>query len=162
MKRTGFVGRVGRPALATALVVLAPEAARSEEIRVLLIRPESATAVPADALRTFKEAILQAVPGVSFVPTMREATDLIELTRYKWSPNEEYGVSQSWEFYFRPLENPRPLDNPEGAPTGRVRPGSNVVIAGGKTLAESTQRATGALRDSLRRLFFPPGPVAPK
>ena len=150
MRSLGAVGRACAMALLCTLVMFAGEAATCQEIRVLLIRPVNAkVAVPTDALRTFKQAILDAVPDVAFVPTVKEATDLIELTRYTWSLDEEYGVSQTWEFYFRPL------DQPEDPPIGRARPGAFIFVVGGKTLAESTQAAADRLRDKLRTLLLP-------
>lgn len=81
MKSFGAVGRTCLVAVVSTFAMLAGEAATCQEIRVLLIRPESTKALPADALRTFKQAILDAVPDVAFVPTIKEATDLIEFTR---------------------------------------------------------------------------------
>ena len=156
MRSFGPVGRTCVMAVVGTLVILAGEAATCQEIRVLLIRPVNAkVVVPPDSLRTFKQAILDAAPDVGFVPIMKEATDLIELTRYTWSPNETYGVSQTWEFYFRPL------DQQEDA--GRARPGIFIVRVAGKTLAESTQASGERLRDRLRTLLLPRfRPVVPR
>ena len=88
---------------------------------------------------------------MSLVPTLAEATDLIELTRYNWSPEDEkYGVGQTWAFYFRPL------DMPDEPPRGPTRPGSYMVVGGGKTLAESTEASGERIRDVLRPLLLPP------
>jgi hypothetical protein len=142
-------------AVAGTFVMVATEAT-CEEIRVLLIRPVNAKALPPDALRTFQRAILEAVPDVALVPTIAEATDLIELTRYEWSPDEEYGVSQTWQFYFRPLEQP------EDPPAARARPGGFIFVVPGKTLAESTRASAETLRDALRQILPRFRPVVPK
>jgi hypothetical protein len=152
------LGEVGRTFVVAVVALLAAKTVTCEEIRVLLIQPESAKVVPRDSLGTFKQAILGAAPDVTFVATIKEATDLIELTRYEWSPDEERGVHQTWEFYFRPL------DPPDDLPVGRARPGSFIVMAGGRTLKESTQSAARMLRDELNKLLLSEfrGPVVPK
>jgi hypothetical protein len=147
MRSFGVVGRTCVMAVACTLVMLAAEAATGQESRVLLIRPLNAMAVPPDALRTFQQAVLDAAPDVTLVPTIAEATDLVELTRYAWSPDEEYGVSQTWQFHFLAL------DQPQNLPMGHARPGGFVFIVGGKTLAESTQASVERLRDALRKLL---------
>jgi hypothetical protein len=129
--------------------MLAGEVATGQDVRVLLIRPETVQAVPTEALSTFKQAILDAGPDVALVPTVKEATDLIELTRYEWSPDTAYGVRETWEFYFRPLEQP------EDPPMMRARPGNFIVIVGGKTLAGSTRASAERLRNKLREILLP-------
>lgn len=140
-----------------SLFVMEARTATGQEIRVLVIRPTNAKeAVPADALHTFRQAILDAVPGVGLVATAAEATDLVELTRYEWSPDSKFGVTQTWQFFFHPLEKP---DVP---PTALAKPAGFVFVVPGKTLAESTEVSSEKLRRAFRQLLPRFRPVVPK
>lgn len=130
--------------------------AKGQEVRVLLIRPVDANVIPTDALRTFRRAILEAGPDVAFVRTIAEATDLIELTRYAWSPDEEYGVSETWQFYFQSL------DLSQDSLAGRTRPAGFILVGAGKTFAESTQASAKRLREVFHRILRRFRPVVPK
>ena len=112
--------------------------------------------MPADALRTFKEAIRESAPDVAFVPTVAEATDLIEFTRYEWRFDTDLGVTQTWRFSFRPL------DQPNDPPAGRARPANDMVTVPGKTLDDSTRASGERLREMFRGLLTRFRPVVPK
>jgi hypothetical protein len=142
-------------ALAGMLTIVAAEAT-CQEVRILLIRPEGGKAVPSDALRTFKEAILDSARDVVFVPTVAEASDLIEFTRYEWAFDMNLGVTQTWRFSFRPL------DQPDEPPAGRARPINYFVTVPGRTLDESTRASGERLREAFRRLLTRFRPVVPK
>ena len=128
----------------------------TQSIRVLLIQSPKARAVPPDALATFKRAILDSVPNVTLVPTITQATDVIELVRYAWSPDEPYGVSQTWQYWYQPLERP---DDP---PSARARPAGFIDTVPGKTLSESTEASAQKLRARLSELLPRFQPVVPK
>lgn len=115
-------------------------------------------AVPAEALRTIRRAIRDAVPDVTFVTTMVEASHLIELTSYTWSPDGEYdGVIEKWHLCYQSLE---PSDT---RVAGRVRPARVILFGAGKTVAESTQSSSEQLREAFTRLLPPLfHPVVPK
>ena len=142
-------------AVVSALLFTVGEAT-GQETRVLLIRPEGGNPIPADAMRRFRRAIQDAAPDVLFVTTMAEASDLVELTRYSWSPQEEFGVSETWQFYFQSLDpsDPRAV--------GRERPAGFILVGAGKTLAQSSESSADRLRDAFHRLLRRFRPVVPK
>jgi hypothetical protein len=129
--------------------------ARSQDVRLLLIRPVNAKVLPAEAARAFKQAITEA-GSVAFVASMAEATDIIELTSYEWKVDGASGVSETWQFSH--LHFPEP-DDP---PAARARPNLFFVMAEGKTLSESTQAGQEKLRDVLRPLLARFHPVVPR
>ena len=147
--RGGSAMRTGRGLLVAGfagLTMLVSGDARCQA-RVLLIRPEARTVVPADAVQTFKQAVFESLPDVRFVRTMAEASDLIEFTDYGWAFDEKLGVTQTWRFSYRPL------DYPEELPSGRSRPINMVLTVPGETLAESTRLSIEMLRERFRRLL---------
>lgn len=142
-------------AAVAGILTMAPAEAKCQA-RVLLIRPEGGTAVPADALRTFKKAIRESAPDVEFVPTLAEASDLVEFTRYDWGFDTNLGVTQTWRFSFRPL------DQPNDPPAARASPVNFLVTVPGETLDDSTRASAERLRETFRRLLTRFRPVVPK
>jgi hypothetical protein len=128
----------------------------TQSIRVLLIQSPKAKAVPPDALATFKRAIVDSVPNVTLVPTITEATDVIELVRYAWSPDEPYGVSQTWQYWYQPLERPAE------PPSARAKPAGFIDTVPGKTLSESTEASAQKLRARFCELLPRFQPVVPR
>ena len=142
--------------LGTLLLPLPVGTASAQDIRVLLLRSPDARAAPPDAWQTFRQAIRDAAPGVTLVPSAAFATDLVELTRYDWDPGGELGVTQKWQFYYSPLPKPSAFGRTPAKPI------SYMLIAPGKTLAESTEESAKRLRMRLRQLFLGIEPAAPK
>ena len=150
--------RAGKGALVACLCALAVFVASDArcEARVLLIRPEGGTAIPRDAVQSFRYAILRSAPDVRFVRTIAEASDLIEFTGYDWAFDENLGVTQTWQFSVRRLATP------EDPASGRALPANLVLTVPGKTLAESTQVSIEMLRERLHRLLTKLEPNAAK
>ena len=145
------------PAAVALLLALEAGPAFGQDVRVLLIRSPDARAVPPDAWRTFRQAVASAAPGVTLVPSAALATDLVELMRYDWDPGGKLGVTQTWRFYYTPLPKPDSFGRTPARPHGHI------LIAPGKTLAESTELSAQRLRMTLRQLLGvePVVPVVP-
>ena len=104
----------------------------------------------------YKRQILESLSGITFVSSVAEATDLIEFTRYAWEPDAKLGVVQTWQFYYRPLEQPYELA------AARAKPSGFLFKVPGRTLAESTAASAEKLRDTMRHLLPRFEPVVPK
>lgn len=131
---------------AAAVVALQPSPASGQDIRVLLIHPATSKAVPADALQTVRQAILDAAPGVVLVRSAAEATDLVELTHYEWSPDDKNGVTQTWQLFVHPLRSNDPQEP-------SARPSRFRFDLTGRTLAESTQASSERMREVFGRVL---------
>jgi hypothetical protein len=130
--------------------------ARGQDTRILLIRPVDAKALPPEVARTFRLALTESARGVAFVPSVAEATDLIELTSYEWTLDGTTGVREIWRFSHLPL-----LAQDEGS-ASRARPLNILVVVEGGTLAESTRAGAERLREVLRPLLARFQRVVPK
>ena len=124
---------------------------------MFLIRSPDAKAVPPDAWQTFRQAIVEAAPRVTLVPSAAFATDLVELMRYDWDPSDKLGVTQRWQFYYTPLIQPDDYSD-----RSRARPIRHILVASGNTLAESTDVSAKRLRLTLGQLLLGVEPVVPK
>jgi hypothetical protein len=133
-------------ALGAALLLSATNG-HSQEVRVRLIIPEVRTSVPADGLRAFRKAVLDTSADVVIVGSLRQATDLIELSEYKWEPNDERGVRESWRFSYRPLHDPVAIHAASATPVD-VR-----IIASGDTAEACARTSALMLRDRLQPLL---------
>jgi hypothetical protein len=142
--------------LAVTLPVLQVGSASAQDIRVFLIRSPDVKAIPPDAWQTFHRAIREAAPDVRLVPSAALATGLVELMRYEWDPGNELGVTQKWQFFYTPLPKP------DGLGRTPARPTTHLLIAPGKTLAESTEVSARRLRMTLRQMFLGIEPAAPR
>ena len=120
-----------------------------QEIRVLLIRPPDAKAIPRDVCQIFQQAIRDAVPDVAFVTRVAEATDIVEFTSYEDDLLVEgkQGITSKWQYSFRPLVDP------SDPPAGRARPGNFGLLVHGSTRAESLSRSAEHLRTAMQGLL---------
>jgi hypothetical protein len=120
-----------------------------QEIRVLLIRPPDAKAIPRDVGQIFQQAIRDAVPDVAFVTRVAEATDIIEFTSYEDDLLVEgkQGLTSKWQYSFRPLVDP------SDPPAARARPGNFGLLVRGNTRAESLSKSAEHLRTSMHSLL---------
>ena len=143
------LGICGRAGLAAALLSALPPFTGSgtcQEVRVLVLRPAGAKAVPTDVTKSVERAIAGALPGVVLVESLADATDLVELTEYQWAPAGDSGVRQTWRFAFRPLL-------PPGQPALSRAGSQNFVILTQGPLDEGTRLATDRLRQTLSTLL---------
>ena len=129
-----------------AVLMLAGDA-RCQDIRVRILEPGDGKAIPADALRTLGAAVVDSVPDVALVSSVREATDLIELVAYDWQVDDGPGVRESWDISFRPL------DDPQAPPAARARPADLKVVVWGRTADECARKSAERLREQLRPLL---------
>jgi hypothetical protein len=129
-----------------------------QEIRVLVIRPPDAKAMPRDVVQIFEHAIREAAPDIAFVTRVAEATDLIEFTSYEDDMLEvgKQGLTSKWQFSFRPLADP------EDSPAARARPGNFAILVHGETRDESLSRSAENLRVAMQRLLERSRPAVPK
>jgi hypothetical protein len=137
-------------AIAVALGWLAgATSVECQEIRVLLIQPANANALPADVVRLFQRAIREAATDVGFVTRLAEATDLIELTSYEDDLLDEgkEGVTSLWSFSFRPLVHPG------DPPAARAAPGNFQFMIQGDTQAEALHKSERQLQRAMTRLL---------
>jgi hypothetical protein len=120
-----------------------------QEIRVLLIRPADARAIPRDVGRIFQQAIRHAVPDIAFVTRVAEATDIIEFTSYEDDLLVEgkQGITSKWQYCFRPLVDP------SDPPAARAGPGNFELMVYGNTRAESLGKSAEHLRTAMQRLL---------
>ena len=135
--------------IAAAGVLASPGRVECQEIRVLLIRPVDAKAIPRDVGKIFRQAIRDAVPDIAFVTRVAEATDIIEFTSYQDDLLTEgkQGVTSKWQYSFRPLVDP------SDPPAARARPGNFGLIIHGNTRAESLEKSAEHLRTAMHTLL---------
>jgi len=142
--------------LAATLPFLRVGNASAQDIRVFLIRSPDVKAIPPDAWQTFRQAIKGSAPGVTLAPSAAYATDLVELMRYDWNPEDKLGVTQTWRFYYCPLPKADGSTRPE------ARSVRTILMVPGKTLADSTELSAKSLRTRFRQLLLGVEPVAPE
>ncbi len=131
-------------AVGGTFVLLAGEATCQE--RVALIRPVGVDAISGQVRQRFERSIREAVPDVIFVTSIGDASAVVELARYAWSTEEEYGVRESWRFYYLSL------DPSADVAAGRGRQ-LTLIVGQGRTLAECGQDSSEKLRNAFARLL---------
>jgi len=134
-------------AILGSALVIPPADVQCQEVRVRLIVAEAPDAVSSHGITAFRNAVLDAGPDVSIVGALTGATDLIELRDYRWNPEDERGVCESWLFSYRPL------NDPTGAHAASSKPADLGVNVCGHTAEECARKSAWMLRERLEPLL---------